>query len=267
MGSPSPFSPEDLDEWLQFAGELAGAAAAVTTHYFRRNPSTQIKADASPVTLADQETEQVLREMIREYYPHHGILGEEMGSENMQADFCWVLDPIDGTRAFMTGIPTYVTLIGLAYQGRPILGIIDQPHLRERWSAAAGRPTQYNGEPVKPIMEAPETLAEATMGTTASLLFPDHAMPAFLRLNKATRQTINGGDGYLYGRLASGAPHLVCEYGLKPHDFCALVPVIEQAGGKVTDWQGQPFTLQSDGSMLAAVTAELHALALAVLQN
>src|SRR5690606_1647021 len=124
-----------------FALELATAARTVTRQYFRTAVPRELKADNSPVTLADQETEQVLREMIREYYPQHGIHGEEWGIENADAALRWVVDPIDGTKAFLAGVPTFVTLIALCYEGVPVLGIIDQPILQETWDGAAGRET------------------------------------------------------------------------------------------------------------------------------
>lgn len=254
-----------LDEWQSFALELATAARTVTRRYFRTAVPKELKADDSPVTLADQETEQVLREMIREYYPQHGIHGEEWGIENAGAALRWVIDPIDGTKAFLAGVPTFVTLVALCHENVPILGVIDQPILQETWVGVAGRETLFNGAPVHRQQEQVDSLRLAMVGTTDPALFPAAASTRYAALKAACGQQICGGDGFLYGRLCSGIPHLVCEHGLKPHDFAALRPVIEGAGGKITDWQGNPLTLESEGDVLAACDPALHQAAIALL--
>lgn len=260
---PSPVTADSLTEWAVFAAELADAARLVTSRYFRTAVPQEVKGDATPVTLADKETEERLRKLIRARYPDHGILGEEAGQENAAADLCWVIDPIDGTRAFIVGIPTFVTLIALCYQGVPIIGIIDQPIFKERWLGIQGRETVWSGSTASNSSpQVPEELSAAIIGTSDPTLFPDDASIAYKNLRAACAHQICGGDGYLYGRLASGAPHLVCEYGLKAHDFSALVPVIQGAGGIITDWQGNPLTLQSKGDVIAAASAELHQKAL-----
>lgn len=261
-----PFPADALDEWRAFAEEMADLARTVTTAYFRTDVPSKIKADDSPVTLADQEAERVLREMIREYYPEHGIYGEEWGLENEAAELRWVIDPIDGTKAFLAGIPTFVTLIALCWRGSPVLSVIDQPILQERWVGCNGMASTFNNQPISRLQAAPHTLEHAVIGTTDPSLFAPDASKAYARLRVACGNQICGGDGYIYGRLCSGIPHLVCEFGLKPHDFAALVPVITGAGGKVTDWQGTALTLDSAGDVLAATTPELHALALTALK-
>lgn len=251
-----------LDEWRAFAEELTEVARTVTTRYFRTAVPSELKADDSPVTLADQETERVLREMIREYYPDHGIYGEEWGLENESSSLRWVIDPIDGTKAFLAGIPTFVTLIALCYEGVPLLGVIDQPVLREHWQGAYGYQTLFNGEPVRRVQETVEDLSLALIGTTDPALFTPEASQAYARLRAGCSNQICGGDGYIYARLCSGIPHLVCEHGLKPHDFAALRPVIEGAGGAITDWKGNPLTLASKGDVIAATNPILHRAAL-----
>jgi inositol-phosphate phosphatase / L-galactose 1-phosphate phosphatase / histidinol-phosphatase len=258
--------PTQRDEWRAFAHALADAARSITTRYFRTNIPTQLKADDSPVTLADQQTERVLRDMIRARYPDHGIYGEEEGLENEQAEWRWVIDPIDGTKAFLAGIPTFVTLIALCRNGRPLLSIIDQPILQERWAGCDGETTQFNGADILRLQQAPDTLAQALIGTTDPALFAPDSMQAYGRLRAACGNQICGGDGYIYGRLCSGTPHVICEYGLKPHDFAALVPVIQGAGGVISDWRGNPLTVESAGDVLAATTPTLHQLALTALQ-
>jgi histidinol phosphatase-like enzyme (inositol monophosphatase family) len=266
MTSPSGFAADQLDEWLAFAQELAISARSVTTRHFRTAVPSELKADDSPVTLADQETETVLREMIREYYPDHGIYGEEWGVENQSAALRWVLDPIDGTKAFLAGIPTFVTLIALCHENIPILGIIDQPILKEQWVGANGRPTMFNGQKVPQLHAETSTLSKALIGTTDPALFSDGASGRYAALRAECSNQICGGDGYIYGRLCSGIPHLVCEHGLKAHDFAALCPVIEGAGGKITDWNGDALTLTSAGDVIAATNPTLHALAVKALQ-
>lgn len=259
------YTPEQITEWSQFAAELAEAARSITTRHFRTPVPQEVKADATPVTLADQETETVLREMIREYYPQHGVLGEEGGQENAAAELQWVIDPIDGTRPFLAGIPTFVTLIALCHRGVPIIGVIDQPVLKERWIGVKGQKTLYAGPMPQHAYETPRSLRDCMIGTSDTTLFPEKEGKAYRRLREACAHQVCGGDGYLYGRLAAGGPQLVCEFGLKAHDFCALIPVIEGAGGRVTDWQGNLLTLTSKGDVIAAASPELHAQAVAIL--
>lgn len=248
-----------LDGWQDFAQKLANLARLTTTRHFRTPVPAQIKADNSPVTLADKETETALRECILQHFPEHGIQGEEWGIENADAELRWVIDPIDGTKAFLAGMPTFVTLIALCYRATPILGIIDQPILQERWVGAYEQATRYNGEIITRIQDAPSTLHEALIATTDPALFAPQAATLYRKLRAACSNQICGGDGYMYGRLCSGIPHLVCEYGLKPHDFAALVPVIEGAGGRISDWQGNPLSLNSqEGDVLAACSPDIH---------
>lgn len=256
----------NLPEWLAFANRLADEARLTSLHYFRNDAiSTELKGDASPVTVADREIERTLRNLIGETYSEHGICGEEFCPENTQADLQWVIDPIDGTRPFMAGIPTFVTLVSLVWQGQPILGLIDQPFLKERWIGAVEQASLCNGAPIQVAPQ--ECLQQAMLGTTNPGLFTGEVHAAFQNLQNQCGHTICGGDGYLYGRLASGGLQLVCEAGLKKHDYAALIPIVEGAGGRVTDWQGKPITLESDGSLLASASKELHQQALAALRQ
>lgn len=258
-----------LTEWSQFACELVEAARSITTRHFRTSVPQEVKTDATPVTLADQETETVLREMIREYYPGHGILGEESGSENRESEFCWVIDPIDGTRPFLAGIPTYVTLVALCHRNAPLIGVIDQPVLKERWLGVKGKETVWTGDytPATQKTDIPQALSKCLIGTSDPTLFNAETVDKYRALRNACAHQICGGDGYLYGRLASGALHVVCEYGLKAHDFAALVPVIEGASGIITDWSGKALTLDSKGDVVAAANKELHIQALEILTS
>lgn len=252
-----------MNDFLALAERLADAARPVIRKYFRTPVAVDAKADDSPVTIADREVEAAMRALIREAFPDHGILGEEHGSEGLEAEYVWVLDPIDGTKAFITGKPSFGTLIALCRRGKPVLGVIDQAILGERWLGAEGRPTTLNGQPAR-VRPCPD-LAHAYAYTTGPEYFDDATLPAWERVRAKVRQPRYGCDCYAYALLTSGFVDLVVEAGLKPYDYCALVPVIENAGGIVTDWGGRPVTMASDGRICAAGDARLHAEALGVL--
>lgn len=237
-------------EFIDFAETLAEAARPIIRRHFRTPITVDSKSDESPVTIADRDAESTMRVLIADRYPNHGILGEEFGSEREDAELVWVLDPIDGTRSFITGRPIFGTLIALVRNGLPILGIIDQAILEERWIGAAGRASTFNGNSIQTRPCA--TLDAAVLNTTSPDLFDGDEGPAFRRLAARTGMTMYGGDCYAYALLASGHVDLVVEAGLKPYDFCALTPVINGAGGVVTDWQGNHITMASDGRILAA---------------
>ena len=237
-------------EFIDFAETLADAARPIIRRHFRTPITVDSKADESPVTIADRDAESAMRTLIADRYPDHGILGEEFGNDRIAADLVWVLDPIDGTRAFITGRPIFGTLIALVHKGHPILGIIDQAILDERWIGAAGRASTFNGDRIQTRRCA--TLDKAVLSTTSPDLFDGDEGPAFRRLAARAGMTIYGGDCYAYALLASGHVDLVIEAGLKPYDFCALTPVINGAGGLVTDWQGDHITMASKGRILAA---------------
>ena len=250
-------------EFVALAERLAEAARPVIRKYFRTPVAVDDKPDDSPVTIADREVEATMRALIAETYPQHGILGEEHGRHNVDAEWVWVLDPIDGTKAFITGKPSFGTLIALAHRGRPVLGIIDQAILGERWLGADGHPTTLNGAPAR--VRACDALAKAYAYTTGPEFFDPATLPAWNRIAASVKQPRYGCDCYAYALLASGFVDLVVEAGLKPYDYSALVPVITNAGGTVTDWNGAPLTIHSDGRVCAAGDARLHAQALQVL--
>ncbi|SMC24936.1 histidinol-phosphatase, inositol monophosphatase family [Andreprevotia lacus DSM 23236] len=241
---------------IALAHQLADASAAVIRGYYRSTLSIDDKLDASPVTQADREAERVMRELIVANRPADGIIGEEFGDERADADWVWVLDPVDGTKSFTVGRPLFVTLIGLLYKGVPVLGIINQPIAQDRWIGGEGVPATLNNEPIKASDVA--QIAQARIGTTGPE-YLNAAKPVFNALADACRYPIYGGDGYLYAQVASGWLDLVIEEGLKLHDFAALAPVLQAAGGVMTDWQGKPLQLGSEGRVLAAANADLHA--------
>jgi inositol-phosphate phosphatase/L-galactose 1-phosphate phosphatase/histidinol-phosphatase len=253
----------ELDAFLAVALELADAAGEVIRPYFRQPLAIDDKADLTPVTIADRAAEQVMRALIERRFPNHGILGEEFGSQREAAEYAWVLDPIDGTRSFISGVPLFGTLIALTRAGRPILGVIDQPVLRERWVGAVGRPTTLNSEAIQ-CRICPD-LAAATVFATSPDMFRDQDAAAFARVSNAVKLTRFGADCYAYGLLAAGFIDLVIEARLKPYDFCAMMPIVEGAGGVATDWRGAARGLASDGRVLVAGDRRAHAAAKALL--
>ncbi|MGH6614686.1 histidinol-phosphatase [Sphingomonas sp.] len=239
-------SPSDI----AFADRLADAAGTAIRPYFREPHGLEAKEDASPVTLADRAAERAMREMIEQAYPDDAIIGEEYGVREGTSGRAWVLDPIDGTRAFISGRPIFGTLIALVADGWPVLGVLDQPILKERWLGVVGRPTLFNGTPAK-TRRCPD-LAKALLATTSPALFDDGQLHAFEHLEAGVMSTVLGGDCYNYGGVASGWLDVVVEAGLKLHDFAALVPIVEGAGGRMCDWSGDPLTADSIGEVIAA---------------
>ncbi|MHA1107687.1 MAG: histidinol-phosphatase [Alphaproteobacteria bacterium] len=248
---------------IDFAGRLADSAGRVVRHYFRAPLDVDSKADHSPVTIADREAEQAMRTLIESNWPEHGIVGEEFGSSHADAEHVWVLDPIDGTRAFITGKPMFGTLIALLQDGKPIIGVIDQPVSGERWVGATGRPTIFNGAAAATRRCA--DLGGAILNATTPDMFKGRDSARFGALGAAAMETHYGGDCYAYGLLASGFMDIIAEADLKPYDFCALIPVVEGAGGIITDWQGRALDLASDGRVIAAGDAAVHLQAVEIL--
>jgi histidinol phosphatase-like enzyme (inositol monophosphatase family) len=251
------------DDLLSLAARLADAAGAVLRRHFRAGLEADDKPDLSPVTLADREAEAVMRELLALHAPGHGVIGEELGRDRDTAELVWVLDPIDGTKAFITGKPLFGTLVALLHCGRPVLGVIDQPVLGERWVGAHGRPTLFNGHPAR--TRACPSLARARLSTTGPQYFTDETRRAFDRVAEKAKLLTYGGDCYQYGLVATGHIDLVVESRLALHDFAALVPVIEGAGGVMTDWQGAPLSAESAGDVVAAGDARVHGEVIAVL--
>jgi len=256
-------------EFVDFTDRLAAASGEVIAKYFRQRFDVITKSDQSPVTIADQETETVLRDLIEAEFPDHGITGEEHGSVRQDAEYIWYLDPIDGTKSFIAGVPLFGTLIGLArWQdgvGKPIMGVIDQPISGERWVGADGHGTTFNGEPIS--VRACDRLSAATLYTTSLEYFDTpEELKAFERLQATASMTGFGTDCYGYGLVASGFVDLVVESGLNTYDYCALEPVVRNAGGVFTDWQGKPKVIDDDETILAAGDARVHAEALAIVR-
>jgi len=250
-------------EHLALAVELADEARALVRPRFRSRISIEQKADGSPVTEIDKAVEARLRDRIRARFAEHGIIGEESGAERPDADWVWVLDPIDGTQSFILGKPTFATLIGLMFRGKPALGVIEHPALGDRWVGAAGSPTLFNGEPVR--VRHCARVAEAALSTTGPNWFSKDELAAFDRVRETAKVQHWGGDCHAFGLVASGFIDLVIESSHHLHDFCALVPVIEGAGGIMTDWAGAALEVGSGPRVIAAGDRRVHAEALALL--
>ena len=253
----------DLDTFLALALRLADAAGEVIQPYFRKPIAVIDKPDLTPVTAADRAAEETMRGLIEARFPEHGILGEEFGRAREGAEFIWTLDPIDGTKSFISGVPLFGTLIALTRDRRPIVGVIDQPISRERWVGASGRQTTLNGAAIR-CRPCP-VLAAATLFTTTPDMFKGEDAASFVRVSAAVKLTRFGADCYAYGLLAAGFVDLVLEANLKPYDFCAMVPIVEGAGGVASDWRGRSLDLASDGRILVAGDRRAHGAALALL--
>jgi histidinol phosphatase-like enzyme (inositol monophosphatase family) len=241
----------DTDSLIAAACAAADVAGAVIRPFFRAGITTDQKADRSPVTIADRTAEQAMRAVLSERFPSHGIMGEEFGLDRPAAAMRWVLDPIDGTRAFITGRPTFGTLIALFQDDRPIIGIIDQPVTCERWIGAVGRATTFHGRfgGVAGCRPCP-VLADAELSCTSpEMLAAD--TPRWERLRRAVRRNYWGGDCYAHGLVALGQIDIIAESDMKVWDWGPLVPVIEGAGGSVTDWQGHALQPGGDGRVLS----------------
>ncbi len=250
-------------ELVALAHSLADAARPIAARYFRTPIKVDDKSDASPVTIADREAETAMRDLLTKHVPQHGVFGEEHGAVRTDAEYVWVLDPIDGTKAFITGLPIFGTLIALLRHGKPVMGIIDQPIQKERWLGVEGTRSTFNGTPIS--TRACRDLADAYMYSTAPNMFAGAEAQRHEQLADKVKLFRWGGDCYAYGLLASGHVDLVVESSLKLYDFAALAPVIKGAGGTITDWQGKELDMQSDGAVIAAGDAALHLAAMDML--
>lgn len=240
-----------LESEIALANRLADAARAAILPLFRTGIGSERKDDRTPVTEADRAAEEAMRRLIKAEFPRDAIHGEEFGAEAGTSGRTWVLDPIDGTTAFMAGRPIFGTLIALVQEGWPVLGVIDQAVLQERWVGATGKATTFNGTAVR--TRPCRALAEAAIATTGPHYFDDHDGAHFMGLAAKTdhKRMVMGGDCYNYAMLAMGQLDLVCEANLKLHDYAALIPVVEGAGGTMCDWNGDPLHAASSGHVLA----------------
>jgi histidinol phosphatase-like enzyme (inositol monophosphatase family) len=256
-------------DFTAFIGRLATASGETILPFFRTsllgvdNKST---SDFDPVTEADRAAEAVMRRLIKQNFPQHGIVGEEFGNEREDADYVWVLDPIDGTKSFISGFPIWGTLIGLLHKGTPVFGMMHQPYIGERFSGDSGSANYVgpSGERRLAVRRC-ASLKEATSFTTSPLLMNTADRAAFSRVEANVRLTRYGGDCYSYCMLAAGHLDLVVETELKPYDIAALIPIVTGAGGIVTTWEGKP--AQNGGRIIAAGDARVHEAAMKLLNG
>jgi inositol-phosphate phosphatase/L-galactose 1-phosphate phosphatase/histidinol-phosphatase len=253
----------NLEGFTVFAEKLADEAAAMLAA--RAHAAAKTKPDKSFVTEMDLAIEERLRAMIAETYSDHGVLGEEFDAVAPDADYVWILDPIDGTAAYVVGMPVYGTLIALAHRGRPLLGVIHFPATSERWVGAQGRTTTLNGQPCQ--TRKGETLHDAIVSASNPDFFDTAAKRPLAALSACTAWRVYGGAALSYGRLAQGRTDLAIDAGLKIHDYAAFVPILEGAGGIITDWNGDALTVASGPRVLAAGDRRRHAAALRIVQE
>ena len=260
----------DLSEFEDFAHRLADAAATATLPHFRSGLAVENKLDGAfdPVTAADRDAERAIRDLVFEAYPDHGLLGEEFGVVEGAGAYQWVVDPIDGTRAFVSGIPLWTTIIGLRHAGVPVFGMVDQPYIGDRFWGGAGsatlRPT--HGKLGRIGTRACAKLADAILMTTFTGLFdPQTELDRYLRVERAVRLVRYSADAYAYCMVASGQIDLVVESKLEAYDIVGLVPIIEGAGGIITDWRGEP--IRDGGTAVAAGDPRVHAETLELLNG
>jgi histidinol phosphatase-like enzyme (inositol monophosphatase family) len=251
-----------MQETIAFMNDLADESGKVIRQYFRKSFKTETKTHHDPVTEADKATEQALRAMIADRYPNDGIQGEEFGITPGASGRVWVIDPIDGTKAFAVGRATFSTLIALCIDGQPVIGCIDQPIANERWIGAAGM-TTFNGH----LCHTRGCDGEpAFVTTTPDMFTTEREKMVLAKMAGQSRFVTYGGDSYAYGLLSSGLCDLVCEAHLKAHDLMAVVPIIQGAGGVITDWSGRVPSLDfCNGESLACGDAALHARLLALI--
>jgi myo-inositol-1(or 4)-monophosphatase len=252
----------DFPRALALAEQLAELARRIILQHFRVPIAVERKTDDTPVTVADRDIETHMRLMIRAAFPAHAIRGEEFAAEG-SGEFTWVLDPIDGTKSFVSGYPLFGSLIALQQEDRAVLGVLEAPVVAERWVGVDGRTTLFNGKPAR--TRDCRSLGEAILCTTTPETFEGPDRSRFEALSARTALRRFGGDCYLYGMLASGYCDLVVEAKLKPHDFMAVVPVVAGAGGRISDWHGAPLDAASDGRVVAAATETLWRQALEAL--
>lgn len=250
----------ELDVCLTAASDLADISRAMLNAAAAETGAVELKPDRTFVTTTDRAIEQRLREVIAQRFPQHGIWGEEFGRHQPGADWQWILDPIDGTAQFIVGIPVYATLIALARGGVPVLGLMDFPAIGERWLGLEGQPTTRNGEICR--TSSTSELASAVMSTSSPDFYSEDERPTLDALRRATQWRIYGGAALSYGRLASGRTDIACDTRFQVYDFACFRPIIEGAGGVVTDWDGRQLTLESGPRVLAAATPDLHVAAL-----
>ena len=242
-----------FDAQTAFAHQIADASGELILKYFRRPTDVSDKADTSPVTEADKSSERLMRNMIERYFPNDGIIGEEYGKENENAEFVWVLDPIDGTKSFIAGVPLFGTLIALLHNGVPVMGLINQPYTKERWVGVVGKRTTLNGAVVH-TRRCADVRQAVLFSTADKQMFADaDDKRRFAVLYDRVKTARFSTDCYGYGLLSAGCGDIVCEADMKLYDYAALVPIVAGAGGVMTDWDGNDLSENKGGGRILAV--------------
>lgn len=245
----------ELQNRLNTAIDITDIAAKTAMRYFRQSPDITVKQDLSPVTIADMETEKVIRDGIARHFAGEPIFGEEFGREG-DTDTTWIIDPIDGTRSFIGGVPLFGMLLGFLERGVPSLGIIRMPALGEVYAGAKGVPATCNGAPIR--VSSCTSLNDARIYLNEGDKLAVQEPVVFSRLVRAGGLRRMGADCYPHALVAAGTMDAVVDFDLQPYDYLPVSAVVEAAGGIMTDWQGAPLTLNSDGRTLTAATPELH---------
>jgi inositol-phosphate phosphatase / L-galactose 1-phosphate phosphatase / histidinol-phosphatase len=258
-------SERDLERFAFLARELSEITGDIALRWFRNEYTTETKSDATPVTIADRECERIMRERIRETFPEHGIVGEEQGSDRPDATWVWVLDPIDGTKAFISGRPIWGSLIALCRDGVPVVGVVHCPAVEDCWVGIEGHQTTHNDMPCR--SRSCDRLEDALLYSTSPYMFAGDDAASYERLRTRVKYPLFGGDCHNYGLVASGWIDLVVEANLKVHDWAALVPIAAGAGAKLTDWDGGALSFESDGRVVMAGDARMHEAAVALLHG
>jgi myo-inositol-1(or 4)-monophosphatase len=256
-------------DFTTFVDRLAAVSGEIILPFFRTSLGVENKSRSGgfdPVTAADRTAESAMRNLIRAQFPEHGIMGEEFGNERADAEYVWTLDPIDGTKSFISGMPVWGTLVGLMRGGKPAFGMMHQPFTRERFTGD-GEAAHYRGPNGQRALRTRPcgNIEEAILFTTSPLLLEGADLEAFGRVQARARLSRYGGDCYMYCMLAAGHVDLVIEAGLKPHDVVPLIPIVQGAGGVITTWEGGP--AEAAGRVIAAGDRRIHEAAMEILRG
>ncbi|PPR37321.1 MAG: Fructose-1,6-bisphosphatase/inositol-1-monophosphatase [Alphaproteobacteria bacterium MarineAlpha6_Bin4] len=253
------------NKYLKIANECAEASGIIIKKYFRKKIKIETKSDNSPVTKADKESEKIIRDIIIKKSPECGFYGEESGKFNTDNEYVWVVDPLDGTKGFVTGKPLFGTLIGLMKNNTPYIGVLNQPILKERWVGIANKLAKYNNSKVR--SRKIKKLKGSKMYATSPMMFSGKNQRIYKSVRSKIGETLFGADCYAHGLMALGFVDVLLEANLKPYDYIASAAIISGAGGKMTDWKGDDLNLYSDGRIVAAGDPKIHEQLLKIIQK
>ena len=256
---------KDLQKYLDVANQIADKAREISMTYFRNDFQVSIKDDFTPVTLVDKKIESFAREIIKIKFPQCGIIGEEEANFQVEAEDVWVIDPIDGTKAFVSGIPMFTTMIGVLRRGVPVLSVIDNPVMNERWIGIENEPSMLNGANLS--TSSKRDISECSLHATSPQMFSSAEYLRWMELARSVSFHHYGSESYSYCLLAAGYVELVVEADLKICDFLPVVKLIQGSGGIITDWNGSSLTIESDGHVLASASQSIHNQAIQILRS